>query len=330
MSAFLYSKKKNTKNKSSSKKKSDSSILSRVKKFNFIYLLIILIFVDLLSVILIGIFLVGLVVNSVTIISLSPPSIKSLPHFLDQTALPISSYSYVVYESDSRSIVFGKNENLRFTPASTTKIMTAVVAMQYYQMDRVLGVNSEYMVEGSKMKLVPGEKITVENLLYGMLLPSGNDAAHVLANNYPGGIDAFVAAMNKKAKDLKLANTRYVDPAGYEDDNFSTAFDMARLASYALKIPEFKKIVRTKSITVFDQSGVNMHQLLNLNQLLARSEVTGVKTGFTEEAGGVLVTSVEISGKTYVIVVLKSRDRFYDTQTIIDQVVKKVKFVKFN
>ena len=330
MSAFLSSKKKNTKNKLSSKNNSGSSILSRVKKLNFIYFLIILIFVDILAALLIAIFLIGLVINSVTVISLSPPGIKSLPYFFNRVTLPISSYSYVVYEKDSRSIILGKNENLRFTPASTTKIMTAIVSLEHYPLDKVLQVTDEYLVEGSKMKLVPGERISVENLLYGMLLPSGNDAAHVLADNYPGGINGFIAAMNKKAKDLQLTNTHYIDPAGYEDDNFSTAFDMARLTSYALQNPEFRRIVRTKSYTAVDESRINIHELSNLNQLLSRSEVTGVKTGFTNEAGGVLVTSVDISGKTYVIVVLKSSDRFFDTQTIIEEVVKKVKFIKFN
>lgn len=236
----------------------------------------------------------------------------------------------MVYEKASRSIVLGKNENLRFSPASTTKIMTAIIALEYYPLDRILQVKDEYLVAGSKMGLVPGEQISVENLMYGMLLPSGNDAAHVLADNYPGGINGFIAAMNKKAKELKLINTHYFDPAGYEDDNYSTAFDMARLTSYALQNPEFRKIVKTKNYTSFDQSGVNVHQLTNLNKLLSSSEVTGVKTGFTNEAGEVLVTSVDIAGKTYVIVVLKSQDRFYDTQTIIDDVVKKVKFIRFN
>ncbi len=324
MNVFLSLKKKKKKTKDQK-----VPVSLRFKNLNLFYILLILVFFNILSFIFVAIFLIAFIAHSVTIISFNPPKNISLPYFYGPV-LPISSYSYAVYEKGSRSLVLAKNENLRFSPASTTKIMTAIVALDYYPLDKVLQVNKEYLVEGSKMKLVGGEQISVENLLYGMLLPSGNDAAHVLSNNYPGGEQAFINAMNKKAQELKLKNTHYIDPAGYEDDNFSTAFDMVRLAAYALENPELKKIVKTRGYNAYDVTYNIVHRLTNLNQLLSRKEVTGVKTGFTQEAGGVLVTSVEILGKTYVVVVLKSQDRFYDTETIIDQVINNIKFVKFN
>lgn len=239
------------------------------------------------------------------------------------------SKAFIIYDPEERLIIAGKNEKLRFTPASTVKIMTAVIVLEEYSQDRILYARNLDVVQGSKMKLYEGEGMTVENLLYGLMLPSGNDAAHVLSENYRGASVGFVTRMNERAKELNLVNTRFYDPAGYLDENYTTAYDLARLASYAIKMREFAKIVSTKNKQVFDISGTVLHELSNLNELLGQNGVNGIKTGFTEEAQGVLVTSIVMDGKTYIVVVLNSPDRFQDTSNLINNAIKNLKIVSY-
>lgn len=229
----------------------------------------------------------------------------------------ISARSAIILDPSSGNIIFSKNPNLRFTPASTTKIMTALVALNHYKTNEVLTV-SKLDVIGSKIYLLPGEQITVENLLYGLLLNSGNDAAYTLAQNFPGGIKGFVEEMNNTARTLNLTNTYFTDPAGLNDDgNYTTALDLTRLAKEALKNPVFTKIVATREKTVLDVTGKTSHKLTNLNRLLWDVPgVIGVKTGFTQKAGGVLVTLLK-NEKQFIFVVFKSDDRFADTKSLI-------------
>ncbi|MBI4092208.1 MAG: D-alanyl-D-alanine carboxypeptidase [Candidatus Levybacteria bacterium] len=247
----------------------------------------------------------------------------------DIKKIDVSSRAYIIYDPQTRTVISGKNEKLRFSPASGTKIMTAIIALEEYNLEDVLTAVGLENVDGSTMKLKEGEAITVENLLYGLMLPSGNDAAYVLTSVYQGGESGFVARMNRKAKELNLVNTKFVDPSGYSDDNYITAYDLARLASYALKNPKFAAIVSTKNKTVTDVTGEIIHELSNLNELLGVAGVNGVKTGFTEEALGVLVSSVEHEGKAYIIVVLGSDDRFLDTKNIIERAVEKITLISY-
>ncbi len=242
--------------------------------------------------------------------------------------LNVNSKAFIIYDTDGRIVVAGKNENLRFAPASTAKIMTAILTIENYPLNKIITAQGVDSVEGSKMNLVNGESISVENLLYGLMLPSGNDAAYVLAKEQ-GGQDAFVEKMNNKARQLGLLNTKFFDPAGYSDDNYTTAFDMARLATYAMKNPKFAKIVGTKEYIATDITGNIVHNLENLNELLGRNGVNGVKTGFTDEAGEVLVTSV-INNKThYIVVVLDSKDRFGDTSNILKNAISNLNLVSY-
>lgn len=248
----------------------------------------------------------------------------------------VASRAFIIYDPLSRVVIAGKNQHLRFTPASTAKIMTALIVLEEYKLDKILTAENILEVEGSKMKLQEKESITVENLLYGLMLPSANDAAYILAKNYlpagkagPGGVEGFVNRMNEKAKMFKLENTRFVDPSGYSDENLTTAFDLARLASHALRNQKLREIVSTKQKTVTDTTGAISHELHNLNELLGVEGVSGIKTGFTQEAGGVLVSSVEDDGKTYVIIVLNSEDRFQDTKNIIINALKKINLVSY-
>lgn len=270
------------------------------------------------------VYLLGKTGESILPQQFSDINIPNLPVLSEPPELNITAESFIVYEKDSRSIVFEKRGSLRFSPASSTKIMTALVALESYDLQTYLRSDGVSSVRGSNMGLVEGEELRVQDLLYGLMLPSGNDAAYVLAHNYPGGRAAFIEQMNQKARSMHLDNTYFVDPAGLEDENYTTAFDLARLALFALENEEFKKIVETRQITVYDKTFTHVHHLENLNKLLNKEGVFGVKTGFTDEAGQVLVTSFDSKGKTYIIVVLKSKDRFWDTEQIINEVIENI------
>lgn len=263
---------------------------------------------------------VGAVQKSYSLPVLSPDIVEKLD---------VSSHAFIIYDSESRSIIAGKNEKLRFAPASSAKIMSAIIVLENYDLGKILVATDVASVEGSKMWLEEGERITVENLIYGMMLPSGNDAAYVLADAYKGGKEAFVLKMNEKAKTLEMLNTRFVDPAGFDDFNYTTAFDLARLAAYSVKNPKLLNIVSTKSKVVTDESGKKIHELHNLNELLGVDGINGIKTGFTDEAGGVLVTSLEFDNRNYIVVVLSSTDRFLDTQNIIHEGLKKLRILTY-
>ncbi|OIP58133.1 MAG: hypothetical protein AUK12_00245 [Candidatus Levybacteria bacterium CG2_30_37_29] len=306
------------------------SEIKLVRKIKLSYIFFFLFFLNLIF-ITIFVYLFHLVQKE----SISKVQIKELArHLLPYSSkspgeLPVSARSIAVYEKDSRAFVIEKNSTLRFSPASSAKIMTSLVALEAFGTDKILNATNINIVEGSKMGLFEGEAISVENLLYGLLLPSGNDAAFVIANSYTGGQSEFISRMNTKARELKLLNTNFIDAAGFEDDNYTTANDLARLASAALENSEFRKIVSTKKKIVYDTSGKIPHDLKNLNELLDVPGVYGVKTGFTDEAGGVLVTAIDVNKKTYIVVVLKSDDRFADTNDIIREVVKNIQLISF-
>src|SRR3990167_7599060 len=231
----------------------------------------------------------------------------------------VSAGGVVIEDVDSGVILYQRNSYEPFAPASTTKILTALVALDAYNLDDVLTVKT-LQNNGQTMKLVAGERMTVENLLYGTLIQSGNDAAYVLAENYPGGVEAFVSAMNLKAASLHLVHSHFVNPVGYDDpDHKMTPTDLAILASYALTNTTIAKIVAIPQITISDVTHTYFHPLTNVNQLLGKVPgVGGIKTGWTEEAGENLITLVERSGHRLIIVVLRSKDRFGETAIIID------------
>lgn len=232
----------------------------------------------------------------------------------------ISAQGAIIMDADSKTVLFSKNPNLRFSPASTTKIMTALTALQFFKPNDILTVKTATS-DGSVIGLLQGERMTFQNLLYALLLPSANDAALAISQNYPGGEKAFVAKMNENAKKFNLFNTHYEDPAGLLDDgDYTTPVDLARLASIAIKNPDFAKIVNTKTKTISDISGFNVYNLDNLNVLLGADGVNGIKTGYTDEAGQVLVTSKVEKGHTIIIVVMLSQDRFSDTEKLLDLV----------
>lgn len=243
-----------------------------------------------------------------------------VPVLSDTSSFPIvSAQAALAVDVESGVTLYEKEPDKLLLPASTTKIVTALVAMQTYPDDAVLEVKN-IKVEGQKMGLVSGEKMKVQDLLYGLLVYSANDAAEVLANNYPGGREAFVTAMNAKAKELHLENTSFLNPTGLDGNgHVTTARDLIRVASLAMKNPEFARIVGTKQTVVRSENGKIVHKLTNINELLGVVEgVLGVKTGWTENARENLVTYIERDNRKIMIALLGSQDRFGETKELID------------
>lgn len=233
----------------------------------------------------------------------------------------VSATSVVVQDALSGVYLFKRMSTLALPPASITKVLSALVVLDAMGLDDVVTVE-EIKNKGQTIGLVPGERITVENLLYGMLIQSGNDAGYALAAAYPEGLDAFIRAMNKKAQDLHLSMSHFTNPVGYDDpSHYMTAEDLARLADVALQNKVLAKMVGIPQITISDVTHTYFHKLSNVNQLLGRIPgVAGIKTGWTEEAGENLVTLIERNGRRIIIVVLHSKDRFGDTIRLIDWV----------
>jgi len=240
----------------------------------------------------------------------------------------ISAQAALIIDKDSQVILFEKNKNLRFSMASTTKIMSALVALDYFKMDDILTIYSEN-VEGATVGFKSGEQYHFEDLLYAMMLPSANDAAMAIAQNYPGGETAFINKMNEKAHSFRLTNTNFSDPAGLMDDDYTTPVELARLASNAMNNKEFAEVVQTQSTIIMSVDRSRIVPIKNLNKLLGINGVNGLKTGFTEEAGEVLVTSKKENDRTLIFVVMKSKDRFVDTQVLLSLVSGNISYVTF-
>lgn len=290
--------------------------------------------------------IVAFVLVSTTALSLGVNDIKIIPKiFSRETAmLPVLSESVgfpilsaqgvLAYDVDSGVTLYEKNPEKPLLPASTTKIMTALVALDAYPLDKVITIGQEVKVDGQKMGLVAGSEMSVESLLYGLLVYSANDAALVLSNNYEGGEEAFIQTMNKKALELGLKNTNFVNPVGLDGEaQRSTARDMVLLSSVAMKNPEFAKIVATKKTTVETVDGKYIYPLTNINELLGKVDgVLGVKTGWTEGARENLVTYVERDDKRIILAVLGSQDRFGETKELIDWIYSNYKWknISFN
>ncbi|HKC05199.1 MAG TPA: D-alanyl-D-alanine carboxypeptidase [Patescibacteria group bacterium] len=244
-----------------------------------------------------------------------------LPVLSGKNQYPIlSAQGVMAVDLDSGINLYEKNADFPLLPASTTKIITALVSLDTYKLDQILTVGMETKVVGQKMGLYYGEQMKVEDLLYGLLVYSANDAAEVLATNYSGGYDAFIVAMNAKAGELSMINSKFDNPVGL--DTFaqrSTAKDLVRASEVAMRNPEFAKIVGTKQTIIHDVSGKSSYNLRNINELLGVVPgVMGVKTGWTENARENLVTYIERDGHKIMIAVLGSQDRFGETKELID------------
>ena len=227
----------------------------------------------------------------------------------------VSARSAVLIDASSGAVLFEKNSSERLPMASTTKIMTALIILEKMQLDEVVSVPKEAtLVEGSSIYLRENEEITVETLLYGLLLESGNDAAHTLAVACSGSIEAFADEMNKKATGLGLQNTCFKNPHGLTaEGHYTTAYELARITAEAMKNPVFCKIVSTQKMLAPSIDGELTRLFLNHNKLLKYYDgAVGVKTGYTEAAGRCLVSAAEKTGFRFIAVTLNDRDDWDD------------------
>ncbi len=230
-------------------------------------------------------------------------------------ALETSAKSAILYDVDYGKILYEKNADERLPIASTTKIMTAILAIENADLDEIVTVNkSQVGVEGTSLYLKENEKITVKTLLYGLMLRSGNDAAEVLACHVSGNISDFVSLMNEKAKELSMNSTVFKNPHGLpNEEHLSTARDMAKLTSYAMQNETFREIVSTKNYAGEGKSFVNHNKLLSMSEY-----VNGVKTGYTKAAGRCLVSSAEQDDLRLVAVTLKDPNDWDDHLNMFD------------
>ena len=243
----------------------------------------------------------------------------------------LNSRRYAIFDRASGTCIYGKNENKQTAMASTTKIMTAIIVLENCKnLDEVVTISAKAAgTGGSRLGLKKDDQVTVNDLLFGLLMRSGNDAAVALANYTAGSVENFANMMNKKAQELGLVNTHFVTPHGLDNPNhYTTAYELAKLADYALKNSVFSTIVKTKYVTI--KINNQPKELKNTNELLLADVegVYGVKTGFTGNAGRCLVTSVKRNNMDLIIVVLGAdtrKDRAKDTLKLIDYAFKEFK-----
>ena len=227
----------------------------------------------------------------------------------------ISAGAAAVMHVETGTMVFEKNADTPMLIASTTKIMTALVVLEHCGLAEPVEILPDYTaVEGSSMYLYPGETYTVEELLYGMMLASGNDAATALACHTAGSIEAFAQLMNDKAAELGLENTAFRNPHGLDaDGHHSTAHDLAVLACYAMQNEQFRTIVSTNSITIGTQTYTNHNRLLR-----TYPGALGVKTGYTEAAGRILVSCAQRDNTQFVCVTISDPNDWDDHTRLLD------------
>ena len=228
-----------------------------------------------------------------------------------------SAASAIVINARTRTVVYAKNAHEKRAMASTTKIMTALLLAECATPQKRVTVTREMVaVEGSSMGLGVGDIVTYNDLLYGILLPSGNDAANTAAISIGGSIEKFAELMNNRAAELGLKNTHFVTPSGLDaDTHYTTAYDLAILASFALENDDFRKAASTKSIVL--EYGGQKRYLANHNKMLRTYEgAIGVKTGFTSKAGRCLVSATENDGLILVCVTLNAPSDWQDHKTM--------------
>ncbi|MDK2811722.1 MAG: hypothetical protein PWR27_2431 [Petroclostridium sp.] len=230
-----------------------------------------------------------------------------------ESELPkISSPAAVAIDTINGRILYSKNAYSRRQMASTTKMMTAILAIEKGDLNDIVTVSKRAAyVGGSQAHLKVGEKIKLEYLLYALMLPSGNDAAIAIAEHIAGSVENFVAMMDEKALEIGAKNTKYGSPHGLDRNNYSTAYDLAIIARYCLTNPIFTEVVKTKSKVVPREGMENGKEYTNTNEMLHSYEgADGVKTGYTGPAGRCLVTSATRDGWQVISVVLGANSKY--------------------
>ena len=258
--------------------------------------------------------------------SLSPASSGSVLIQSGEASLPVAltgvnARGAVLLEAETGEVIFGQNQHARLPMASTTKIMTALVALESLPVDTEIRITAPSVgVEGSSIYLTEGETLTLEQLLYALLLESANDAATAIAMAVSGSVESFAEKMNRRAADLGLTDTNFVNPHGLDaEGHYTTAYELALITREALRNPVFREIcsTRRKTIPLRGEEGVRL--LLNHNRLLSTYEgCIGGKTGYTKKTGRCLVSAAERDGVTLIAVTLSAPDDWRDHASMLD------------
>ncbi|MBM2826588.1 MAG: D-alanyl-D-alanine carboxypeptidase [Dehalococcoidia bacterium] len=270
--------------------------------------------------------LILLIMTSVSMSGFGPPKLLEsdrgkvplyagqLPPIKESAPPGLVWKSALIMDFGSGRVVHQRNERLRLPPASITKVMTAIVALEHADLREMVAIKKTHLVEGSYMGLKEGDALSIGDLLWGLLLPSGNDAATAIADQVGNGsTETFVAMMNRKAQELGLMDTHFVNPHGlHHPDHYSSAHDIAVMARYALQNPTFAEMVASRHKEISTGYGRSW-SLWNSNQLLGQPTwvpgVDGVKTGLTEEAGDNIVASATRDGNRVIVVAMGTSAR---------------------
>lgn len=235
-------------------------------------------------------------------------------------ALSTSAKGAILINGDTGEVIYQHNADVKLPMASTTKIMTALLLCENGDFNREITVTAEMLrVEGSSMGLLAGDRVTFHDLLYGLMLASGNDAANVVAFVLGGTVNGFVNMMNRKGRELGLENTNFVTPSGLDgEEHYTTARDLAKLARYAMQMQEFAKAAASKSAVLNYGNPPYRRSLTNHNKLLQSFEgAVGVKTGFTKKSGRCLVSAAKRDGKYVIAVTLNDPDDWLDHKNML-------------
>lgn len=238
-----------------------------------------------------------------------------------QAQIGASAKAAVLINADTRRVIYSQNQNERLPMASTTKIMTALLLCENADLEQTITVTKQMVaVEGSSMGLLAGDTVSYHELLYGLLLASGNDAANTVAISLCGSVSAFADKMNEKAQRLGLKDTRFVTPSGLDaEGHYTTAYDLACLAAYALQNEDFLAACSSQNATLNYGNPPYRRTIKNHNKLLGSYDgVIGVKTGFTKKSGRCLVSAARRDGKTVVAVTLNDPDDWQDHKALLD------------
>lgn len=246
-------------------------------------------------------------------------------------AISTSAKAAILINGDTGEVIYSQNANERLPMASTTKIMTALLLCEHGELDREITVSAEMLkVEGSSMGLLAGDRVTLRGLLYGMMLPSGNDAANVTAYTLGKTVDGFVKMMNDKALQLGLKNTHFETPSGLDgDEHYTSAADLATLARVAMQNKDFYEAASSPSVVLEYGNPPYRRSLSNHNRLLKTFEgAVGVKTGFTKKSGRCLVSAAKRDGKYVIAVSLSSPDDWADHKALLEYGFNKTKVLE--
>lgn len=240
----------------------------------------------------------------------------------DRLAPEVKAKAALLVDNATGLVLYEKNAHESLPMASLTKIMTAVMILEHHQLDEVVTISSNYSdLEGVKINVHKGEQLTVRSLLQALLLPSAGDAAMALAEYHSGSVDAFVEAMNQRAKALNMIHTHFKNPVGLDEEgHVSTAIDLAKLARYAMHFSAFRDIVKQPGAAIESVDGRFSYALTNTNRLLeSYLNVLGIKTGTTDEAGESVINLARNDGGHEVLsVLLNSPDRFQESKSMLD------------